>query len=65
MTTEITASPQVQHLRHGQAARGTPTPSSAADIFRIGTFEVTNRLFVGTGKYQTYELMQQALDARS
>ena len=30
--------------------------------FRIGRFEITNRLFVGTGKYATYELMQQALD---
>jgi thiazole synthase len=33
------------------------------DIFRIGTFELSNRLFVGTGKYASYELMQQALDA--
>lgn len=30
---------------------------------RIGTFEVASRLFVGTGKYPTYELMQQALEA--
>jgi thiazole synthase len=30
---------------------------------RIGKFEVTNRLFVGTGKYANYELMQQALAA--
>src|SRR3954465_12134429 len=34
-----------------------------ADVFRIGRFELTNRLFVGTGKYANYELMQQALDA--
>src|SRR3954449_2850580 len=33
------------------------------DVFRIGSFEVHNRLFVGTGKYASYELMQQALDA--
>ena len=33
------------------------------DVFRIGSFELTNRLFVGTGKYATYELMQQALEA--
>jgi len=33
------------------------------DVLRIGKFEVTNRLFVGTGKYATYELMQQALAA--
>ena len=35
----------------------------AADIFRIRDFEIRNRLFVGTGKYATYELMQQALAA--
>jgi thiazole synthase len=28
---------------------------------RIGPFEIRNRLFVGTGKYATFELMQQAL----
>src|SRR3954471_1077711 len=33
------------------------------DVFRIGKFEVRNQLFVGTGKYASYELMQQALDA--
>lgn len=30
---------------------------------RIGPFTVRNRLFVGTGKYASYELMQQALAA--
>ena len=35
----------------------------ANDVFRIGKFELTNRLFVGTGKYSSYEIMQQALDA--
>src|SRR5215210_451216 len=33
------------------------------DVFRIGPYEIRNRLFVGTGKYAGYELMQQALDA--
>ncbi len=33
------------------------------DVFRIRDFEIHNRLFVGTGKYANYELMQQALDA--
>ncbi len=28
---------------------------------KIGQFEITNRLFVGTGKYATYELMRDAL----
>src|SRR5437773_6768534 len=36
---------------------------AANDVFRIGKFELTNRLFVGTGKYASYEIMQQALDA--
>src|ERR1700733_7605142 len=30
---------------------------------RIKNFEIQNRLFVGTGKYATYEIMQQALAA--
>ena len=33
------------------------------DVFRIKDFEIRNRLFVGTGKYATYELMRQALEA--
>jgi thiazole synthase len=30
---------------------------------RIGKFEIRSPLFVGTGKYQSYEIMQQALEA--
>jgi thiazole synthase len=30
---------------------------------RIGNFELRSRLFVGTGKYASYEIMQQALEA--
>jgi thiazole synthase len=30
---------------------------------KIGSFELTSRLLVGTGKYATYELMAQALEA--
>src|SRR5438105_5830065 len=33
------------------------------DLFRIKNFEIRNRLFVGTGKYASYETMQQALEA--
>src|SRR5512135_2676333 len=33
------------------------------DVFKIKDFEIHNRLFVGTGKYASYELMQQALQA--
>ena len=33
------------------------------DALRIKDFEVRNRLFVGTGKYENYEIMQKALDA--
>src|SRR3954464_5646114 len=33
------------------------------DVFRIGSFEVRNRLFVGTGKYSSYAVMKDALDA--
>ena len=31
------------------------------DAIKIGTFSFTSRLFVGTGKYATYELMRDAL----
>src|SRR5688500_4819352 len=33
------------------------------DVFRIKDFEIKNRLFVGTGKYANYDIMQKALDA--
>ena len=33
------------------------------DILKLGKFEFTSRLIVGTGKYTTFEIMQQALDA--
>ncbi len=32
-----------------------------ADKLKIGDFEIASRLFVGTGKYETYELMRDAL----
>lgn len=34
-----------------------------SDTLKIGPFEFSSRLFVGTGKYSTYELMRDALDA--
>src|SRR5438477_10357305 len=33
------------------------------DVFRIKDFDVRNRLFVGTGKYENYTIMREALDA--
>ncbi|MCH8053066.1 MAG: thiazole synthase, partial [Planctomycetes bacterium] len=33
------------------------------EALNIGPFEFRSRLFVGTGKYASYELMQQALEA--
>ncbi len=33
------------------------------DLLKIGPFQFRSRLFVGTGKYRSYELMQQALAA--
>ncbi len=35
----------------------------AQDRYRVGSFEFSSRLFVGTGKYATYELMETALAA--
>ena len=37
--------------------------ATAQDAFRIGAFTVKNRLVVGTGKYASYEIMQQSLEA--
>ena len=34
-----------------------------ADRYRVGSFEFTSRLFVGTGKYADYDTMQAALAA--
>jgi len=33
------------------------------ETLRIGKFEITNRLFVGTGKYANYDVMREALAA--
>ena len=33
------------------------------DRYRVGSFEFTSRLFVGTGKYASFELMRECLDA--
>lgn len=32
-------------------------------LLKIGQFEISNRLFVGTGKYENYDIMRDALDA--
>lgn len=37
------------------------TPSAADSCLQIGTHRFTSRLIVGTGKYASFELMQQAL----
>ena len=36
-------------------------PSEAEDVIRIGNHTLHSRLIVGTGKYETFEIMQQAL----
>ena len=36
----------------------------SSDTYRIGSFEFTSRLFVGTGKYSTFDQMVAALDWR-
>ena len=37
--------------------------TSENDTLKLGPYTVKSRLFVGTGKYATFELMQQALEA--
>ncbi len=58
--TTRSTSPQIQQIERQSAPTAAPLDS---ELFRIGPFEVTNRLFVGTGKYQSYDVMQRALDA--
>ncbi|HUU30620.1 MAG TPA: thiazole synthase, partial [Phycisphaerae bacterium] len=33
------------------------------DVLKLGPYTFTSRLFVGTGKYETFPLMAQALEA--
>jgi thiazole synthase len=40
----------------------TQTDATAADLLRLGNHALTSRLIVGTGKYETFEAMQQALE---
>ena len=35
----------------------------SSDSLKIGNFELQSRLIVGTGKYKTFQLMEQALEA--
>ena len=42
---------------------GEPVLESAIEPFKIGAHEFRSRLFVGTGKYATLELMRDCLDA--
>src|SRR5262245_45841531 len=46
--------------------RATPMPSPLFDSmksFKIGKYTLKSRLFVGTGKYPTLEIMRDALEA--
>ncbi|MBN1846926.1 MAG: thiazole synthase [Sedimentisphaerales bacterium] len=38
-------------------------PTESQDILRLGNHQFQSRLFVGTGKYATFEIMQEALAA--
>ena len=37
--------------------------SKANELLKLGPYECKNRLFVGTGKYETFEIMEKALQA--
>jgi thiazole synthase len=41
----------------------TPSEAAAADSFRLGRHTLQSRLIVGTGKYSSYALMAQSLEA--
>jgi len=47
----------------GERAGVAPYNPCMSELFRIGAFSVSSRLFVGTGKYSSYEVMQAALAA--
>ena len=32
-------------------------------VLKLGKYEFNSRLFVGTGKYQTFDIMKEALEA--
>ncbi|MBX3401954.1 MAG: thiazole synthase [Phycisphaeraceae bacterium] len=51
-TTPLTPAAAAEHARHGRA-----------DLLTIGSRTFTSRLIVGTGKYATYDLMRDSLDA--
>jgi thiazole synthase len=40
-----------------------PVSCPLSPVLRVGGFTFSSRLFTGTGKYPTYELMQQCMDA--
>ncbi len=46
----------------GQDTSTTPASGGQVDSFRLGNHTLNSRLIVGTGKYATYELMQEVLD---
>ena len=45
------------------APAGSLAKANAEDALRLGTHVFRNRLIVGTGKYKTYDVMREALDA--
>jgi thiazole synthase len=53
--------------QEAESARQTPSTSSAGipadSCLKVGGFTFLSRLFTGTGKYTSYELMQQCMDA--
>ena len=45
------------------AKLSTDTDVAAIDAFRLGSHTLNSRLIVGTGKYETFEMMRASLDA--
>ena len=56
-TSSLPSAPSSPGPSHGLAA----APGDA--MLRVGKHEFSSRLLVGTGKYATFELMKEALDA--
>ena len=47
--------------RRQSATASSPTDLSAGDPLRLGSHTLKSRLIVGTGKYETFQIMRDAL----
>jgi len=61
--TGIAVAVNARVVRRGAFAEHTLRDGDTVEIIRIGTYELASRLIVGTGKYPSLDIMQQAHEA--